>query len=291
MDIHLGTTHIYALNPALDFATAQQQATDKRLSVVAGGLGGLLSRPKPEEVDLTYWESRYEAFWHLVCTVRYIFERKKDFSVAVAGNEVRKVTLLGQEFEVAAPAPAQGAGGFLQQLGVGGAARSFTLPGVEYCVDENKQERFLDAGTGQVLPTGAEYVKKDKSEVVDLSVLTSSDHIIVPPQQSASKIAKALLATMAKQIQADKILEDTVEINILDLYFRPVYAFEFTWKTKNKTGIAEFDAATGNMIAGKVARGKADKPITKEELFDINNDTVTSLVPTTAGNVKLVMGA
>jgi hypothetical protein len=288
MDIHLGATHIYALNPALDFATAQQQATDKRLSVVAGGLGGLLSRPKPEEVDLTYSEIRYEAFWHLVCTVRYVFERKKDYHVAVTGNEVRKVTLLGQEFEVAVPAPAQGGGGFLQQLGVGGAARSFTLPGVEYCVDENKQERFLDAATGQPLPIGAEYVKKDKSEVVDLVLLTSGDHILVPPQQSASKIAKALLASMVKQIQADKILEDTVEINTLDLYFRPIYAFEFTWKPKSKTGIAEFDAATGNMIAGKVARGKPDKMITKEELFDINDETVTSLVPTTAGNVKLV---
>jgi hypothetical protein len=289
MDVHLGATHIYALNPALDFATAQQQATDKRLNVVAGGLGAVFSRPKPEEVDLTYSETRYEAFWHLVCTVRYVFERKKDFSVAVAGNEVRKVTLLGQEFEVAAPTPAQGGGGFLQQIGVGGAARSFTLSGVEYCVDENRQERFLDAATGQILQAAAEYVKKDKSEIVDLALLTSGDNIVVSPQQSASKIAKALLATMVKQIQADKILQDDVEINTLDLYFRPIYAFEFTWKTKSKTGIAEFDAATGNMLAGKVARGKADKPITKEELFDINNETVTSLVPTTAGNVKLVM--
>ena len=108
MDIHLGAAHIYALNPSLDFATAQQQATDKRLTVVAGGLGAVFSRPKPEEVELTYAETRYEAFWHLVCTVRYEFERKKDYHVAVTGNEVRKVTLLGQEFEVAAPAPAPG---------------------------------------------------------------------------------------------------------------------------------------------------------------------------------------
>jgi hypothetical protein len=288
MDVHLGTTHIYALNPALDFAAAQQQAIDKRLNIVAGGLGGLLSRPKPEEVDLTYSETRYEAFWHLVCTVRYTFERKKDFNVAVTGNEVRKVTLLGQEFEVAAPPPAQGGGGLLQQIGIGGAAHTFTRPGVEYCVDENKQERFLDAATGQVLQAAAEYVKKDKSEIVDLALLTSGENIVVLPQQSASKIAKALLATMVKQIQADKILEDAVQIDTLDLYFRPIYAFEFTWKTKSKTGVVEFDAATGNMIAGKVARGKADKPIMKEELFDINTETVTSLVPTAAGNVKLV---
>ena len=104
----------------------------------------------------------------------------------------------------------------------------------------------------------------------------------------SDKIAKTLLMTMTKQIQADKILSDVVEISTLDLYFRPIYAFEFTWKTKSKTGIAEFDAATGNMIAGKVARGKSDQPITKEGLFDINDETATSLVPTTAGNVKLI---
>jgi hypothetical protein len=289
MDVHLAPAHVYTLNPTIEFESTKQQAIDKRLGVVGGGLGGLFSRPKPEEVDLAYSEIRLEPFWHLVCVVRYVFERNKTFNVAVTGPEVRKVTLLGQEFEVAAPQPAQGGGGLLQQIGIGGAARNFSLSGTEYCVDENRQERFLDAANvGQVVQLGAEYVKKDKTELTDLSALTSAEAVVLPPQSSATQIVKTLLTTMIKQIQADKVLEDAVHIETLDLYFRPVYAFELNWHTKNKTGVAEFDAVTGNLIAGKVVRTKSETPINREALFDINASTVASLVPSAAGNVNLV---
>jgi hypothetical protein len=294
MEVRLAPSHIYSLNPSLDFETAKQQAIDKRLSSVAGGLGGLLSRPKPEDVELVYAEIRYESFWHAVCTVRYVFERSKEFHVPVVGAEVRKVTLLGQEFEVAAPQaqPPASSGGFLQQigqqLGVGGSgARSFALTGVEYCVDENRQERYLDAVNGQPLQLGAEYVKKDKTEVTDLSALSSSDVMIVAPQLSASKIAKQVLSTMTKQIQADKFLEETTTIEALDLYFRPIFAFEFAWKSKNKTGVAEVDAVTGTQGAGKALHTKSDTEIAPGAQFDITADSVTSLMPT-AGNVTLV---
>ena len=103
MDLRLPVPHAYILNPTLTRDMAQQQAVDKRLTIVAGGLSGLFSRPKPEEVDLAYSEFRYEAFWHVVATVRYVFERNKTFTVPVTGAEVRKVTVLGQEFEVVAP--------------------------------------------------------------------------------------------------------------------------------------------------------------------------------------------
>lgn len=293
MDLHLPTAHAYVLNPALDFEAAKQQAVDKRLTIVAGGLSGLFSRPKPEEVDLAYGEFRYEAFWHVVCTVRYVFERNKNYTVPVAGAEVRRVTVLGQEFEVTAPPAAQqsSAGGFLQQLGqqigVSGTARQFTLPGVEHCIDENRQERFLDAVNNQSVVTGADYVTKDKTELTDLSGLGTGEAIVVAPQLTAAKIVKSLLATMIKQVQADRVLEESTTIEILDLYFRPVYAFELAWRPKNKTSIAEFDGVTGNMFAGKTVR-TANAVLSPAALFDITADTATELIPTAAGNVKVM---
>jgi hypothetical protein len=293
MDVRLAPTHIYTLNPTLDFEAAEQQAIDKRINTVAGGLGGLFSRPKPEEVDLVYKEIRYESFWHAVCNVRYVFERNKDFTVPVTGVEVRTVTILGQEFEIAAQQaqPAQ-SGGFLsqlgQQIGLGNTVRTFTLAGVEHCIDENRQVQYLDAVTGQALQVGADFVQKDKTEVTDLTPLSTGDVLVVVPQLSAAKIARSVLASMIKPIQADKILEETVAIETLDLYFRPIYAFEFAWKPKNKTGVAEFDAVTGVMISGKALHTKSDRDITRESLFDINAETVTSLIPAAAGNVQLV---
>jgi hypothetical protein len=288
MDVHLATTHIYALNAALDFEAAKQQAIDKRLGLVAGGLGGLLSRPKPEEVDLVYSEIRFEPFWHTVCATRYAFERNKEFAVPVSGVEVRKVTILGQEFEVAAQEP-QGQPSILKQLGLTGAIRTFSVPGVEHCVDENRQERVLDAVTGQpAQANAAEYIHKEKTEMPDLSAFTSGDALVVLPSAKATQIVKTLLATMVKPIQADKILEEVTSIETLDLYFRPVYAFEFAWKPKNKTGVAEFDAVTGAMTGGKALHTKSDKPVSREGLFDINSDTVTSILPAASTNVKLI---
>ncbi len=293
MDVRLAPTHIYTLNPTLDFEAAEQQAIDKRINTVAGGLGGLFSRPKPEEVDLVYKEIRYESFWHAVCNVRYVFERNKDFTVPVTGVEVRTVTILGQEFEIAAQQaqPTQ-SGGFLsqlgQQIGLSNTVRTFTLAGVEHCIDENRQVQYLDAVNGQALQVGADFVQKDKTEVTDLTPLSTGDVLVVVPQLSAAKIARSVLASMIKPIQADKILEETVAIETLDLYFRPIYAFEFAWKPKNKTGVAEFDAVTGVMISGKALHTKSDRDITRESLFDINAETVTSLIPAAAGNVQLV---
>jgi hypothetical protein len=293
MDVRLAPTHIYTLNPTLDFEAAEQQAIDKRITTVAGGLGGLFSRPKPEEVDLVYKEIRYESFWHVVCNVRYVFERNKDFTVPVTGVEVRTVTILGQEFEIAAQPtqPAQ-SGGFLsqlgQQIGLSNTVRTFTLAGVEHCIDENRQVQYLDAVNGQPLQLGADFVQKEKTEVVDLSPLATGDVLVVVPQLSAAKVAKSVLASMIKPIEADKILEETVAIETLDLYFRPIYAFEFAWKPKNKTGVAEFDAVTGVMTSGKALHTKSDKDITRESLFDINAETVTALIPAAAGNVQLV---
>jgi hypothetical protein len=294
MELRLTQTHVYTLNPSIDFESAKQQAFDKRIGVVAGGLGGLLSRPKPDDVELVYEEVRLESFWHIVCTVRYVFERSRTFNVPIAGAEVRSVTLLGQEFDLSAQQPPQPTGQpaifqqIGQQIGLGGATRSLSLPGVEHCFDENRQERFLDAVNGQALQLGADYTRKDKTEVDDLSALTAGEVLVVPPQLSAVKAAKSVLSTMTKQIQADKFLEEAAAIEVLDLYFRPIYAFEFAWKAKNKTGVAEFDAVTGSIANGKALHTRGDKPITRETLFDINADTATSLMPVAASSVKLI---
>lgn len=286
MDIRLAAGRIYRLHPALDFAQAQQQAIDKRSNVVAGGLGALLSRPKPEEVDLVYAETRYEPIWHVVCTVRFAFDRNREFSVPVTGPEVQRVTLFDREFAVAVSQAAQP--GLLQQLGLGGAARSVNVPGVEHCLDENRQERIVDAVTGQPASLAVEALAGEKTEVTDLTELASGDALIVPPQIPATQIVKSLFAMMIKEIQADKVMEETAHVERLDLLFRPIYAFEFNWKPKNKTGVAEVDALSGAMGSGEALHARSDRPLSREAVFDITPDNVTTLMPNAAISARLV---
>lgn len=295
MELRLPTPHAFVVNPTLQRDVAQQQAVDKRISIVAGGLSGLFSRPKPEEIDLAYAEFRYEAFWHVVATVRYVFERNKTYTVPVTGAEVRKVTVLGQEFEVVTPQPQQSQqspAGFLQQIGqqigiAGNVTRTFNLPAVEYCIDENRQERFLEVAAGQAVQNGADYVKKDKTELTDFATLSAEGALIATPQMTASKVLRTLLATMTKQLEADKVLEEGTTVETCDLYFRPVYAFELAWRPKNKTAVVEFDGVTGAMINGKVMRS-GGAMLAPEALFDVNADNIASLFPSTVVNVQLV---
>jgi hypothetical protein len=295
MELRLPTPHAFIVNPTLQRDDAQQQAIDKRISIVAGGLSGLFSRPKAEEVDLAYAEFRYEAFWHVVATVRYVFERNKTFSVPVTGAEVHKVTVLGQEFEVVTPPqqPQQSSPtAFLQQIGqqigiAGNVTRTFAVPGVEYCIDENRQERFLETVAGQAVQNGSDYVRKDKTELTDLAVLSADGALTATPQMTASKVLRTMLATMAKQIQADKLLEESTIVESCNIYFRPVYAFELAWRPKNKTAVAEFDGVTGAMITGKVMRS-GGAMLAPEELFDINAENIASLFPATVSSVQLV---
>jgi hypothetical protein len=104
---------------------------------------------------------------------------------------------------------------------------------------------------------------------------------------TASKVLRTMLATMAKQIQADKLLEESTIVESCDIYFRPVYAFELAWRPKNKTAVAEFDGVTGAMITGKVMRS-GGAMLAPEELFDINAENIASLFPATVSSVQLV---
>jgi hypothetical protein len=99
---------------------------------------------------------------------------------------------------------------------------------------------------------------------------------------------RQVLQAMLKPVQADVIFEEVVTIEAIDLYYRPIFAFEFRWKTRDKTAVAEFDGVTGDMRNAKSLRQQMNLPISRDALFDIGADTIGMIVP--GGNiaVKLV---
>jgi hypothetical protein len=60
-----------------------------------------------------------------------------------------------------------------QQIGIAGnVTRTFAVPGVEYCIDENRQERFLETVAGQQCRTDPTTSGKING-VTDLAVLSA----------------------------------------------------------------------------------------------------------------------
>lgn len=264
MDIQLADQRLYVLNETLTLEQARARAMDKRTSAVAGGLGGLIQRPKSEEVVLVDHQKRFEPFWHIACTAHYVYDRSRQYSVPVSSPEVKEIVLQDQTYPVA---------------DAGKLGRVFTLTVVEKCREEWRQELFADAQTGNPLADTAGLVHGSKTEITDPQMLAADGAVVVAPETRASYVVRQLLNQTLKPVQADIVHEEAIVLEATDLYYRPMWAFEFHWKPKDKRGVVEFDAVTGQMRTGQSLMPRLSKMISRDALFDIGADTVGMLIP------------
>jgi hypothetical protein len=269
MEIELADQHVYVLDQRLTVEEIRQRAMDRRTGAFGSGLGNLLQRPKADDIELVASQRRLEPFWHVACQARYVYERSRDYAVAASGPEVHQVTVLGQDYQVVSAA---GRG-------------SFVLPTVEHCRDEFSAELYLDGVSGAPVTDAAAIVGGPQHEVSDLAGLSDDDTVVLPPEQRASYVVRQLLATMMKPVQADSVSEESMTIQNIDLYYRPWWAFEFHWKPKDKRGIVELDAVTGQMRPGQALADRVGKMMNREALFDIGADTIGLIVP--GGNIAV----
>jgi hypothetical protein len=269
MEIELADQHVYELDQRLTVEEIRQRAMDRRSGAFGSGLGNLLQRPKPDDIELIASQRRLEPFWHVACQARYVYERSRDYTVPASGPEVRQVTVLGQEYTI------DSAGG----------RGTFTMPTLEHCRDEFSSELYLDGVSGAPVTDAAAIVGGPRHEVSDLAALSNDDTVVVPPEQRASYVVRQLLASMMKPVQADSVTEESMTIKNIDLYYRPWWAFEFHWKPKDKKGIVELDAVTGQMRPGQALADRVGKMMNREALFDIGADTIGLIVP--GGNIAV----
>ena len=98
----------------------------------------------------------------------------------------------------------------------------------------------------------------------DLDDFKPEDAIVVPPQARATAVVRDILIGMIKSVQADRIIEDSIGVERVDLYYRPVYAFQYRWKSKDKETIIEYDAhdrqAAGRRQDLSAVRGQVPRP-------------------------------
>jgi hypothetical protein len=267
MDIQLADQRIFALAEKLTAEQARQRAMDRRTQVFVTGLGSLLQRPKAEDIELLATQKRFEPFWHVVCAIRQVYDRSRKFDVPVTGSEVQTVTLQATEYPV--------------------TNRAFVIAAVEHCREEDRQQIFVDGQSGEKVELST-LIDGVKYEVTELTSFTTNDSaMVVPPEIRASYVVRQVLQPMLKPLQADVVFEESLSIETIDLYYQPIYAFEFRWKPKDKVAVAEFDGLTGEMRNGKALRPSLNVTISRDALFDIGADTVGMIVPGANIAVKL----
>lgn len=272
MDIILADERVLLLKEQLSIDHAEGRAWTNKTDAfgTVSRMTSLLQRPKDEDFQLVYREHRYQPFWHIECNARYIYERTREYPVEVGGPEVHTLTIEGKDYDVA-----------------GGTV---ILTGLEHCREEPHQVAFLDGLTSISDLSLAGYLEFPSTEIPmdELDDFAPEDAIVVPPQARASAVVHEVLAGMIRTVQADRILEDRVEVERADLYYRPVYAFRYRWISKDREGVIEYDALTGKVEAGgKTFQQYMGRFLDPEFLFDLGVDTADLVLPGGGMAVKL----
>ena len=85
---------------------------------------------------------------------------------------------------------------------------------------------------------------------------------------------------LIKPFHADKIIQETVEIKKLALYFRPIYTFEYTQSVSNIKKIIEVDALSGEVRkGGRQFREGLKEVVPEDALFDVGTELASIVIP------------
>ena len=269
MQINLGETSIVELLPTLTEKDVQDRAADQRMD--AFGIGArLMQRPKPSEIVIATSQKRYEPFWYGVARAVYRYDRNSTQQVSV-GTGVESVTVFDHDLPVK-----------------GERARAFSIDIVEHCVEELRRFLMLDAETGEERDY-SRYLTFKTNPVPDLEALQSDDVPVIYPEIRSSYVAGKLIQSSMKTLQADKIEEERIDLEYLVLYYRPVYAYEYHWTTRDKRVIMEFDPLLNTFrTEGGQFKKQLRKVLANDTLFDIGADAVGTVVP--GANLAIKLG-
>ncbi len=272
MDIYLASERAFHLVPQISLEVARDQLEQKKTSLVTGTFGALIARPKPEDIQIVSFENRLEAFWLINVFVHTVFERNQTYVIPVSGKDVDHVTALGQDLPV--------------NITNKGSA-NFSLMGVEHCIEESRDSFTFD-GSGKKVDL-SKYKSFAKTEISDLEQFAPAGVLVVPPEAHASTVVRAVLADVIRPVQAQVIHEEKVNVETLEINFRPVYALEYEWVTKGKRVVLEFDGLTGEVhTGGRKLNDQIKGMVTRDLIFDVTADAVGLLVPGGSIAVKLV---
>jgi hypothetical protein len=233
-----------------------------------GTLSRLLARPKDEDIAIEERGLLYIPMWHAKAHLRFVYDRRESYRVAVKTPNAKTVTIAASDFAVSAQA-------------------NFDLPAVEHCERDERKELWLDAVTNQ--PVNAAPYLKAQSTPIALDDFAPEGARIVAPTVRASAVIRNLLGNDFRPSDADEIKEEDVNVECIDLHLRPAYAFKYVWSAKNKTAEVAIDGITGEINSESSATTAAlAKLLRPETLFDLGAETLNVIVP--GGAIALKLG-
>lgn len=263
MQINVADQRILLIYDITKQEDAQELAWAKKTSAfdAVSQVTNFFQKPKDDDFKLIYFEHRYQPFWHVAAKSKYVYDRTADYQVPASSPEVKSLTLSNKDYDI--------------------ANGHYHLNVLEHCTSEEQMEVIVDGVSGKINPELKKYLDfSPKSVVGEIEKMVAKGSIIVPPQTRVSALMRDTLSKMIVGIQADKILEEDVEVTCMDLYYHPIYAFQYHWVSKNKDGIIEVDGTTSEVKSGsRVFSEYLGHVLDQNFLFDLGADAAGMFIP------------
>lgn len=261
MNVELADERILILADRFSMEHAEGRAWTKRIDAFGtlAKMTGFLKQPKDEEFEIAYRERRLQPFWRIAVSSVQAYERKREYTINVA-PEVQSVVLGGETRSI--------------------TGSKFQVSGQEYCREENRKEVFFDGLTKLQNPGLSDYLRHPAAEASAevLATLANDGTIIVPAEAKASTLVRDVVASAIGRIDADVVSEETVRLEAIELYYRPVYAFRFRWQ--GKEAIVEFDALNGEArTGGSTFEQHLGKLLEPSFLLDVGAEAANMFIP------------
>ncbi|MHB1132462.1 MAG: hypothetical protein ACYC4L_08755 [Chloroflexota bacterium] len=269
MEVNFCAERIVEILPVFSPAEVQERALAKRPEAF-GQVARFFQRPAADEIEVVAVQKRLEPFWHVVALATYQYERKASYRFDVPG-EVEAVSLEGRRYDV--------------QTSKG---RYVEVEAFDHCLEEARRELLVDAVSGRDVDF-RKYLGQQQQEAASLDALQGEGTVIIAPQVRSSSLARKAVGLLVRNFEADQVLEDRIDFESLVLYYRPIYAIEYLWASKQKRQVLELDGLTGETRAegGRLEKQVA-KSLDNDDLFDIGADTIGTLVP--GANIAIKVG-
>jgi hypothetical protein len=260
MDVRLTEERVLVLPDYFNMDIAEARAQVRRVDAFGtlAKMAGLVGKVRAEEIELIYKERRLQPYWALACTAVCTYERSRRHTLKLP-PEVTEVSIGGDAYAV--------------------KAQQAQIQVLENCRQELRKEAVFDALSGAKAADLTASARSAARRVEPEALSTLSDGtVIVPPQIKAPVVIRDLLATLGPKIEADRLVEETVSFEQIDLYYRPVYAFRF--RRAGKEAVVEVDGVTGEArLGGSTFEAYLGKMLEPKFLVEVGAETLNLFLP------------
>lgn len=242
-----------------------EQNRGKAFGMFSGLMKAFEKNKRP--IVLSGYHRRYEPFWHLTGESVQEYKRRTHYNFGVR-PEVRSVMFNGKVIT---------------------ADENLTchFDGEDHCYEHytkeirhsavHDKERGLDR-----------YMGAKRKTIRALASVQDRETVIEPINIRASFLVNNAVKDLIKPIQADKIIQEVVQINRLALLLRPVHVFEFREEGSDAGKSLEVDAVTGEVRKAERMSYDTKKHLVSEGMFELGSEIAATVIP--GAGVAAVIG-